>query len=182
MNHHRQFVALVLLTFAGPGARAALAGPGLSSPLDPYKEAVLCFKGGKDPRQGVMLLETAARSKHPEAAYQLALCLSRGIGTEEDPARALQWLLTSAQEGHPWAAYEAGVWFTKGIGTEPDFLRAEVLLEQAVTGGLAEAGWYLLRMYKDGLLKPGGDRILDVFQRIPGGRDLPPPIPIWKAE
>ena len=54
----------------------------------------------KNEQKGVILLEEAARSGHPEAMRAFAVCLEHGVGVQQDCPKAADWYWKSARAGN----------------------------------------------------------------------------------
>lgn len=65
---------------------------------------------------------------HPEAAFKLACCFEKGIGTKKNRHGAFAWYKKSAELGNNEALFPLGICYAKGFGTKLDFIKAKQTL------------------------------------------------------
>jgi TPR repeat protein len=93
--------------------------------------------------------EDAACQGDPVAAFNLAICLMEGWGTEQNKMEAENWLRKSA-EYLPQAQYVYGRMLAQGDGAEPDLHAARAWLTRAAKAGFTEAQAALAEMMLNG--------------------------------
>ena len=91
-----------------------------------------------DPVGAFAWYRASAAKGHPGAAYAMALCCERGVGTDRNPARAAEGYRAAARAGHGAAAHNLGVLAARGEGVPRDAGLAEALFEYA--GSLGQPG------------------------------------------
>src|SRR5262249_20547565 len=82
--------------------------------------------------------EGGAHMGDPVAAFNLAVCLTEGLGVERDERKAAEWIRRAA-ESLPVAQYWYGRILTEGRGLEADLTAARVWLGRAAENGIVEA-------------------------------------------
>ena len=82
--------------------------------------------------------ERGADAGDPVAAFNLAVCLTEGLGVERDERKAAEWIRRAA-ESLPVAQYWYGRTLTEGRGLETDLAAARVWLGSAAENGIVEA-------------------------------------------
>jgi uncharacterized protein len=93
--------------------------------------------------------EAAARQGDAAAAYNLGLCCSQCLGTEQDETAAAAWFRQSA-ERVPEAQYAYGRMLAEGNGVPADAAAARGWLARAAQAGLADAQVALAEMLVNG--------------------------------
>jgi len=88
--------------------------------------------------------ERAAEAGDQVAAFNLAVCLSRGIGTPRDDMRAVSWLREAANDVAD-AQYWYGQSLVAGRGVTRDAGSGQAWIERAAQGGSAQAKAALTR-------------------------------------
>lgn len=96
------------------------------------------------------LLKKLADDGDGEAAYNLAVCYSKGEGVELDFKKSAEYYLKSALTGDHFGEYYTGLCYYYGRGVEQNYIAAREFLEKAAEGGVAEAYSTLGIIYKRG--------------------------------
>jgi TPR repeat protein len=92
----------------------------------------------------------AAEQGHPEAAYEVGLAYTKGVGVEQDNDAAAEWLNKAAAGGEPRAQYLIGVAYYNGLGVEQDYETAAAYLGEAAVQGHADAQFLLAQVFATG--------------------------------
>ena len=109
-----------------------------------------------DPAKIAGWFEQAAASGDLVAAFNLGICLTKGVGVEQDEQQAAQWLRRAA-EGVPDAQYMYGRMLAEGRGVTPDLKEARTWFKRAAEAGMPDAQVALAEMMVNGR---GGPRDL----------------------
>eukprot|EP01105_Mastigella_eilhardi_P013237 TRINITY_DN3006_c0_g1_i4.p1 TRINITY_DN3006_c0_g1~~TRINITY_DN3006_c0_g1_i4.p1 ORF type:complete len:390 (-),score=68.76 TRINITY_DN3006_c0_g1_i4:303-1472(-) len=99
----------------------------------------------------VALFEQAASANHAGAFFNLAWCVSRGLGTgSPDPVRAVQLYEQAAAGGHAASMFNLANSLWDGTGTQPNRKRAMQLYRRVAEWGNLEATFNLACCYDTG--------------------------------
>lgn len=82
--------------------------------------------------------EHGANTGDPVAAFNLAVCLTEGLGVERDEGKAAEWIRRAA-DSLPAAQYWYGRMLAEGRGVEADLAAARIWLGRAAENGIVEA-------------------------------------------
>lgn len=93
----------------------------------------------KDEQGGLECLKKAAEQGSVMARRNLGIAKLRGLGMEEDAAGAVDDLRHASAHGDAMALYYLGCCYAEGLGTEKDTRLAGVLLNSALSKGIAKA-------------------------------------------
>ena len=105
---------------------------------------------GKSLARGLQMLQAAAAQGHAGAGYHLALCYSRGIGTEMDLARAFECFVQAATKD-PESMYCVALCYAKGRGVDQDHTRATMWYEKAAKAGHIGGQYHYARRLEKGV-------------------------------
>ena len=96
------------------------------------------------------LLLRAAVLEFPQAQYETALSLERGLGCAQNFSEAAFWYEEAAKRGNAHAFNNLGVLYKEGHGVLQDYPRAFICFSRAATMNLAEGQYNLGLMYDQG--------------------------------
>ncbi len=110
-------------------------------------------KGGveRNPFKAFELFLQAAIAGIPQAQYETAVMLERGLGCTQDYAEAAHWYEEAAKRGHAEAFNNLGVLYKEGTGVAQDYGRAFICFSRAAEQNLATAQFNLGYLYDHGL-------------------------------
>jgi uncharacterized protein len=124
---------------------------------------LLLEDGGPDDRATVAKwFEDAAQSGDLVAAFNVGVCLARGVGVERDEEQAAHWLRRAA-EGVTDAQYIYARMLAEGRGLECNLPEARAWFARAAEAGMPDAEVALAEMMANGR---GGPRDLDTALRL----------------
>jgi len=112
----------------------------------------------KDANKAFSLVQRAATSGIPVAAFRLGSCCQQGLGVAQDIVAAAAWFERAAEAGVPAAQLVYGVMLENGSGVEQSISAAAAMYEKAADQGLAQAMVDLAQIYERGAI--GGARNL----------------------
>jgi TPR repeat protein len=90
-------------------------------------------------------------------AFNIGMCLAKGVGVERDDQEAARWLRNAA-EGVPEVQYIYGRMLAEGRGVEPDLKAARTWFARAAEAGLADGEVALVEMMLNGRGGPSSPR------------------------
>jgi len=94
-----------------------------------YRRA--CAEESANPAEAFRLYSTSSAMGHSEAAFKLAYCFEKGIGTKKNRHGAYSFYKKSAELGNDKAYFPLGMCYAKGFGTKLDFEKAKQTLIKA---------------------------------------------------
>lgn len=100
----------------------------------------------RDAELGIRYYRQAAEAGSAEAANNLAIHYTHGIGVPKDPTLALQWFLRAASLGHAPAMTSIGLFYETGTVVPADPVQAQDWYHKAAKAGDAQ-GMYNLGMF-----------------------------------
>jgi uncharacterized protein len=87
----------------------------------------------------------------PQAQYEAALSLERGLGCLQNFSEAAFWYEEAAKRGNANAFNNLGVLYKEGHGVIQDYAKAFICFSRAANANLAEGQYNLGLMYDQGL-------------------------------
>ena len=100
----------------------------------------------RDAELGIRYYRQAAEAGSAEAANNLAIHYTHGIGVPKDPTLGLQWFLRAASLGHAPAMTSIGLFYETGTVVPADPVQAQDWYHKAAKAGDAQ-GMYNLGMF-----------------------------------
>jgi hypothetical protein len=97
------------------------------------------------------LMLRAAILEFPQAQFEAALALERGLGCVQNFSEAAFWYEEAAKRGNANAFNNLGVLFKEGHGVPQDYAKAFICFSRAASMNLAEGQYNLGLMYDQGL-------------------------------
>jgi uncharacterized protein len=92
----------------------------------------------KDLARGNEMLQQAASKNVPDAAYDLAVSLEKGLGIRKSERKSFELYMRAALLGERQSLYEVGRMYYHGIGTHKNRRLAEIWLDCAESFGITD--------------------------------------------
>jgi TPR repeat protein len=96
------------------------------------------------------LLMRSAIREFPQAQYETALSLERGLGCIQNYSEAAFWYEEAAKRGHASAFNNLGALLKEGHGVAQDYAKAFICFSRGAALNLAESQYNLGLMYDQG--------------------------------
>jgi WD40 repeat protein/TPR repeat protein/energy-coupling factor transporter ATP-binding protein EcfA2 len=137
---------------------------------DTLRQALALMRGdgiAQDLRQGLSLLEQAAKTGEIMARYQLARAISYGAGVPQDEAGACREYLALANSGLPHVQNSLGWCYRNAkLSPQPNYVEARTWYEKAANQGYPPALSNLGSLYQNGQgIKRDWDKARDYYHQ-----------------
>lgn len=86
-----------------------------------------------------------------QRSTNLALCYSKGRGTNRDDVKAVEWYKKSAEQGYSFAQNYLGYCYQHGLGAAKDFAAAVEWFKKSAAQRYAAAQYNLGNCYEEGI-------------------------------